>query len=47
MLAGDLNIGSLDPSKEISDHLSDPLDVFDLNNILKITNNWVVRLNFL
>ena len=34
VLTGDLNIDLLDPSKDISNHLSDLLDVFNLKNIV-------------
>ena len=35
ILAGDLNIDLLDPSKDTSNHLCDLLDVFDLKNLVK------------
>ena len=35
VLAGDLNIDLLHPSKDTSDHLSDLLDVFNLKNLEK------------
>ena len=34
-LAGDLNIDVLDPSKDILDHLSDQLDVFNFTNLIE------------
>ena len=35
VLAGDLNIDLLDPSKDTLNHLSDLLDVFNLKNLVK------------
>ena len=35
VLAGDLNIGLLDPSADTGNHLSDLIDIFDLNNMVK------------
>ena len=35
VLAGDLNIDLLDPSKSTSNHLSDLVDVFNLTNLIK------------
>ena len=35
VLAGDLNIDLLDPSKDISNHLPDLLDVFNLKNLFE------------
>ena len=35
VLADDLNIDLLDPSKDTSDHLPDLLDVFNLKNLVK------------
>ena len=35
VLAGDLNIDLLDPSKDTLNHLSDLLDVFNLKNLIK------------
>ena len=35
IFADDLNIELLDPSKDISNHLSDLLDVFNLKNVIK------------
>ena len=35
VLAGDLNIDLLDPSKDILDHLCDQLDVFNLTNLIE------------
>ena len=37
LIAGDLNIDKLDPIKNISNHLSDITDVFDLTNLVKET----------
>ena len=35
VLGGELNINLLDPAKDTSNHLSDLLDVFNLENLVK------------